>query len=445
MRKTSPREIRSKNLLTVVGAILLTTSLTFLVACQGVSSGGSNQSSVLSATNSTLAFGTVAAGSSKTLTVSIQNSGPNSVTISSAAISSQYFSLTAPSLPATVAAGQSTTVSVMFTPNAAGTFNATLSVTSNASNSVTTISLTGSSGSSSSPGQLALNPSSQAFPSVIVGAQQSATVTLTNIGGSSVDISQASVAGTGFQLSGISAPLTLAASQSTTFTVTFAPQSTGSTSGTVTITSDGSNPSLTMALSGAGISLGELGSNPTSLSFGTVTVGSDSTLSETVTNTGGTSITISNVAISGTGFSLSGITAPVTLSGGKSATFSVKFAPTATGSASGSVAITSNAPNSTLAIGLSGTGGAVPTFSVNLSWDASSSSDIAGYNIYRAVYTNLCGSFNKLNSSLETAMQYTDTVVVDGTSYCYATTAVNTNDEESGYSNIVSNVQIPSQ
>jgi hypothetical protein len=32
---------------------------------------------------------------------------------------------------------------------------------------------------------------------------------------------------------------------------------------------------------------------------------------------------------------------------------------------------------------------------------------------------------------------------VNGTVYCYAATAVNTSDQESGYSNIVSNVQIP--
>jgi hypothetical protein len=36
-----------------------------------------------------------------------------------------------------------------------------------------------------------------------------------------------------------------------------------------------------------------------------------------------------------------------------------------------------------------------------------------------------------------------DTSVADGTNYCYATTAVNSSDEESGYSNIVSNVQVP--
>jgi fibronectin type 3 domain-containing protein len=44
---------------------------------------------------------------------------------------------------------------------------------------------------------------------------------------------------------------------------------------------------------------------------------------------------------------------------------------------------------------------------------------------------------------LDTSTLYTDSVVVDGTSYCYATTAVDSSNQESGYSNIVSNIQIP--
>jgi len=78
-----------------------------------------------------------------------------------------------------------------------------------------------------------------------------------------------------------------------------------------------------------------------------------------------------------------------------------------------------------------------------LSWDASTSPNISGYNIYRAVYSGSCGSYSKINAVLNTSTLYTDSTVVDGTSYCYAATAVNSSEEESGYSNIVSNVQIP--
>jgi fibronectin type 3 domain-containing protein len=79
-----------------------------------------------------------------------------------------------------------------------------------------------------------------------------------------------------------------------------------------------------------------------------------------------------------------------------------------------------------------------------LSWEASSSPNISGYNVYRAVYVSSCGSYSKINGSiLDTSTAYTDSSVADGAAYCYATTAVNSGNEESGYSNIASDVQIP--
>ncbi len=360
MLKTAAIAICPKHLGKVAGGLLLLAVLTFLVGCQGVSAAGSSgqqQSTTLSLLTATADFGSVAVGSSKTLTVTATNSGPASVTVSGAAISTKYFSLVAPSLPITVAAGQSTAIGIKFTPNAAGAFNATLSITSDASNPVPNLTLSGTgTGTGTTPGQLTLNPAGEDFGSVTVGAKQSQTLTLTNIGGSSVNISQASVSGAGFQLSGITAPLTLNASQSMTFTIAFAPQASGSSSGTAAITSDASNASLTIALSGTGVAPGALGSNPTSLSFGSVTVGNKQSLSETVTNTGGSSVTISQVGISGTGYSLSGITAPITLTAGQSATFTVAFAPASAGTVGGNVTITSNASNPALTIPLSGTG-----------------------------------------------------------------------------------------
>src|ERR1035438_6621917 len=133
MLKTAAIAICPKHLGKVAGGLLLLAALTFLVGCQGVSAAGSSgqqQSTTLSLLTATADFGSVAVGSSKTLTVTATNSGPASVTVSGAAISTKYFSLVAPSLPVTVAAGQSTVIGIKFTPNAAGAFNATLSITS---------------------------------------------------------------------------------------------------------------------------------------------------------------------------------------------------------------------------------------------------------------------------------------------------------------------------
>ncbi|MGA8504075.1 MAG: choice-of-anchor D domain-containing protein, partial [Candidatus Sulfotelmatobacter sp.] len=327
----------------VGGAGLIFIGLIALASCQGFSSGKpavqQQQSGVLVMGSASLDFGSVTEGASKTLTTSISNAGTTSVTISSIAISSRYFSLTGPSLPVTIAAGQNSTISLVFTPNAAGAFSAIVSLTCNASNVSTTLSL---SGAGLADGQLAVSPTTQSFGSVAVGSQSTQTVTLTNNGASTVNLSQVSVTGTGFKLSGVTTPIALNTSQSTTFTVAFAPQSIAAASGSVTIQSNASNPMLTIPLSGTGVAEGALGSSSTSLAFGSLQVGKNEALSETVTNTGGSSLTISQVGISGTGFTLSGITTPLTLAAGQGASFSVSFTPASAGNSSGNLTITSN-------------------------------------------------------------------------------------------------------
>ena len=83
------------------------------------------------------------------------------------------------------------------------------------------------------------------------------------------------------------------------------------------------------------------------------------------------------------------------------------------------------------------------THSVDLSWVASGSADVSGYNVYRAQYTGSCGSFSKINPLLVKGTSFRDEDVADGESYCYATTAVSSSNKESAYSNVVSDVQIP--
>ena len=527
----------------VTGNVTLTSNgsnptLTIPLAGTGIAPGtlGSNPTS--------LGFGNVTVGNKQSLSETVTNTGGASVTISQVAVSGTGFTFSGITTPVTLTSGQSATFTVTFTPASAGSASGSVSVTSNASNPSLTIPL---SGTGIAPGTLGSNPTTLSFGSVTVGNKQSLSETVTNTGGASVTISQVAVSGSGFSFTGITTPVTLTSGQSATFTVTFTPPSAGSASGSVSVTSNASNPSLTIPLSGTGVAPGTLGSNPTSLSFGSVTVGGNQSLSETVTNTGGASVTISQVAVSGTGFSFSGITTPVALTSGQSATFTVTFTPASAGSASGSVTVTSNASNPTLTIPLSGTGSAAvgqltvnpttlnlgsvvvgtsgtasgsltasganvtitaansnnsvfsvgglslpvtipagqstsftvtfsplttgaasgtltftsnaqpstttetlsgtgtpaPSHSVNLSWNASTSQNISGYNIYRSVYTSACGSYSKINGVLNTGTLYTDSSVIDGTSYCYAATAVDTSDEESGYSNIVSNVQIP--
>ncbi|MGB8594456.1 MAG: choice-of-anchor D domain-containing protein, partial [Candidatus Sulfotelmatobacter sp.] len=255
------------------------------------------------------------------------------------------------SLPLSLSTGQSVSFSVTFSPTSSGSVSGNVTVTSNASNSTLTVGL---SGTAVPPGQLAANPTSLSLGNVQVGTNQTQTETLTNSGGANLTISQATVTGTGFSYTGLSLPLTLAPNQSTTFGAAFAPTSAGISNGSLSITISGSSTSFAIALSGTGVTPATLSATPASLTFTNVQVGQSSTQTETVQNTGASNAQISQVAASGTGFSISGITTPVTLTPGQSASFSLTFAPQSAGSFSGSVPITSNATNSTLSITLSG-------------------------------------------------------------------------------------------
>jgi len=166
-------------------------------------------------------------------------------------------------------------------------------------------------------------------------------------------------------LSGLSLPLTLTAGQSASFNVLFSPNANVAASGSVSITSNGANPNLSIPLSGTGVTQGALAANPTSLAFGSVQVGNSTNVSETLTNTGGSTVTISQANLTGAVFSVSGLTLPLTLTANQSVTFTATFAPTSAGAVSGSLSVVSNASNSTLNIALSGTGTAAGQLAVS--------------------------------------------------------------------------------
>jgi fibronectin type 3 domain-containing protein len=137
--------------------------------------------------------------------------------------------------------------------------------------------------------------------------------------------------------------------------------------------------------------------------------------------------------VQGSAFSLSGLSFPVTIPAGHQVQFSVKFTPTANGVVSGSVTFTSDASNSPTVESLTGTGVPPAQHSVSLSWTASTSQNVIGYNIYRGVQSG--GPYSKINSVLNASTVYTDTTVVDGQTYYYVTTAVDSSNQESAYSN----------
>lgn len=104
----------------------------------------------------------------------------------------------------------------------------------------------------------------------------------------------------------------------------------------------------------------QLTASRSNLNFGNIIVGKNRSRDVTLTNSGNSSVTISNISISGPGFNATGMSGSI-LSPGQSVSLPVAFAPSGTGSVSGTVTITSSAANSPTKINLSGA--CVPTVS----------------------------------------------------------------------------------
>ena len=381
----------------------------------------------LTTTPSSLAFGNVQIGKSSSLSETLTNSGGSSLTVSAASANGSGFSLSGLTLPLTLTAGQSSSFTILFSPSASGAVSGSMSITSTGSNSNLSIPL---SGTGVTQGTLTANPTSLAFGNVQVGYSSSLSETLTNTGGSSVTISQANLTGAMFSIYGLPLPLTLTPNQSVTFTTTFTPSSAGAASGSLSVVSTASNSPLTIAMSGSGTSAGTLAVSPTSLSFGNVVVGTSSALNGSLTASGA-SVTVQPASPTNSEFVLSGISLPITIPAGQTATFTITFTPQSSGATSASLSFPSDASNSPAVQAMTGTGTVQTQHTVELTWNALP--DAVGYNVYRGTVSG--GPYAMINSSLDATTTYNDSTVVSGNTYYYVATAVNSESQESGYSN----------
>jgi probable HAF family extracellular repeat protein len=246
------------------------------------------------------------------------------------------------------------TISVKFTPQAAGTRTATLTVTDGANNSPQTVSLTGT-------GEVPVTwtPTALTFPLQPIATTSAAkVVTLTN--------NQPTPLSIGLSVTGANpgdfAPTsscggTVPANGKCMISVTFTPSATGSRTATLNVTDAASNSPQTVSLTGSGEV--QVAYTPTSLTFAPQTVGTTSAPKiVTITNNLPTALSIQ-------GYSLTGAASfeyPVVNTCGTSVpakskcTISFAFSPQSTGPQPGSYGIFDSANNSPQYIALNGTG-----------------------------------------------------------------------------------------
>ena len=420
-----PRSSSQPLSLRLTPVILLTVCLALLVP-----GARATQSRQLVCSPASLRFGAVALGQLETQLITLTNNGQTSITISAISASNSEFAASGLTLPAALAAGQSVTVNVTFTPDNDGWTSGQITFTSSASNPNLELLVQGSGVGSD---EVTATPSSLSFGQVAVGSSAALSVVLTNERNWKVTLQSAQIVGSGFSFTGASFPLVLAGRTSVTLDITFQPQAAGTTGGSIFIP----GPGLNIPLAGTGTTVGQLTLSPTTLSFGNVDVGSTTTQASTLNASGG-SVTISSATSNNSEFSVSGISFPVTIAAGQSLTFDAVFSPSQTGSASGTLTFASNASDSQVGESVNGTG-VNPQYSVNLSWNASNSNGVVGYNVYRGTVAN---SYTKINPSLDGNTSYTDNTVSPVVNYYYAATSVNSSGQESGYSSPIE-VSVP--
>jgi hypothetical protein len=193
-----------------------------------------------------LNFGSVATGStSAAQTATVSNPTGAAVPVTSIATTGDFAQTN--NCGSSIAANSSCTVSVTFTPTAAGSRTGTLTVNAGGT---TTVSL---SGTGTAPGPvLNANPASLSFPSTLVGSTApTQAVTITNSGTTSATVSGVSATGDFSQTNNCT---TIAVNGTCTVTVTFKPTAGGARTGTLTVTSNANDSPTTVGLSGTGIS-----------------------------------------------------------------------------------------------------------------------------------------------------------------------------------------------
>jgi len=342
--------------------------------------GGSPQSVALSGTGqapgaglspASLTFagqptGTTSAAQSVTLT----NTGNAALTISSIGVTGTNpadfgQTNTCPLGPSTLAAGASCTISVTFSPTAAGTRTASVSISDDAAGSPQTIGLTGT-GTTPAP-VVSLSPASLTFGNQPVGTTSTAqSVTLTNTGNAALSISSVGLSGAnpGDFAQTTTCPIspnTLAAAGSCTISVSFTPTATGSRAASVAVSDNAAGSPQSVGLAGTGTAPGT-SLSPTNLTFSSQVVGTASSAQTvTLTNTGSAALTVSSIGLSGTNAGDFAQTntcplGPATLAAGAKCTIGVTFKPTATGARTATLAVADDATGSPQTVGLSGTG-----------------------------------------------------------------------------------------
>lgn len=324
-------------------------------SCTGVTSipaTGNGCQVTLAANPTSVNFGNVNVGATSMMSVTVTNSGcqtPNTPFTFQAVLSANSSSAFS------IMSVQGNKVNLVFSPGGTGTGTGTLVISNpNASNSPLNVPLTGTGQTPPAP-VLRVQPANVIFGDVPVNTTATQSVTLINNGNVNLTVNTP-VVQTGGTIFSVTTPpkLTLAPGETTTFQVSFTPVQNGVATGSVMVSSNGGNQTITLTGNGTAAAINVV--TPT-LDFGVVTTNTTSTRSVALSNAGTTTLNITSYSIGGnTGFSLPS-TAGFSINPGATGSIPVNFTPLSGGAKSDTLTINSNDPlHPTVTVSLLGSG-----------------------------------------------------------------------------------------
>lgn len=290
---------------------------------------------------------------------SVYNTGSAPMTISSIASSnSAEYAITynsCPLSPSTLGVGSGCTLSVAFTPQAAGTRTGAIQFTDDAGGSPQSVALTGN-GIAAAP-IFNASPTVYDFGGVALNTTSTPkTFTITNTGGSNLVFSPAAgaVVTTNYAITGDTCSGTsLAPNATCTVTVTFTPTGAQSINGTLTFSDNAAGSPHVIGLAGTGLSAPVLTIAPGSLIFNPQQVNTSSPQQTIVISNQGATVTFSTISVSAGPFSQTNNCG--SLGNGQSCSVAVTYSPTATGTQTATLSIADDASGSPQTVSLSGT------------------------------------------------------------------------------------------
>ena len=328
-------------------------------------------------TPAALTFSTQQVGTSSTAqVVTVGNNGGGRLVISSVAIAGMHFTQSGNCMNASLAAGQTCMLNVVFAPGAEGSLASTLTVAHTAASSPLSVALSGVSTILPVPA-LQASPSPAAFAGITAVGQPSLPepITITNAGPGSLTLGTISTSNGEFVLVGggtgaCTNAMIIAQGASCSVDVRFAPSAPGARTGEVRIASTGTPSPLIVALTGdaSAVAAPEINSDRMALDFGAAPVASQSTTqSLSLSNSGSTNLDVSAVNVEAPFARGSGGTcgpSSFSLTPGESCGLEVLFAPSTPGHQTGTLTLASNA--GTLTVSLAGDSVPAPPASQNV-------------------------------------------------------------------------------